>query len=103
MKHNNKYYYYQSGISSDGERKSAGAVLLSLLVEQAFDEGCNEFDFLRGAEEYKYYWTKDSRKIFSLILRKNDLEGRVRERLSAAFRRIRATKGIIEKNILGKG
>ena len=29
MKHNGKYYYYQSGISSEGEKKGAGAVLIS--------------------------------------------------------------------------
>lgn len=77
VKHNNKYYYYQTGISEQGEQKSAGTVLLSLMVEKAFNEGCREFDFLRGSEKYKYFWTKDARVNYSLFIRKGGLSNRI--------------------------
>lgn len=75
MRHNNKYYFYQSGLSAEGEKRSAGTVLISLMIEKAFEEGCNEFDFLRGAEEYKFYWTKNFRKNYNIIIRKNNIIG----------------------------
>jgi CelD/BcsL family acetyltransferase involved in cellulose biosynthesis len=76
FRHNSKYYYYQSGISNEGERHSAGLVLLSMMIEKCFDEGYREFDFLRGAEEYKYYWTKTSRKNLTLEISKENGRGR---------------------------
>jgi CelD/BcsL family acetyltransferase involved in cellulose biosynthesis len=77
FKHNEKYYYFQAGLSDEGEKKSAGAVLFSLIIENAFKEGCKEFDFLRGSEEYKFYWTKNYRKDYSLIVRKDNLMNRM--------------------------
>jgi hypothetical protein len=72
FKHNQKYYYYQAGLSQEGEKKSAGTVLFSLIIENAFKERCKEFDFLRGSEEYKFYWTKSYRKDYSITVRKDD-------------------------------
>jgi CelD/BcsL family acetyltransferase involved in cellulose biosynthesis len=77
FRHNGKYYYFQAGLSDEGEKKSAGTVLFSLIIERAFQEGCKEFDFLRGSEEYKFYWTKDYRKDYSLIVRKDNLVNRM--------------------------
>ena len=77
FKHNQKYYYFQAGLSDEGEKKSAGAVLFSLIIEEAFKEGSKEFDFLRGSEEYKFYWTKNYRKDYSLIVRKDNLMNRM--------------------------
>jgi CelD/BcsL family acetyltransferase involved in cellulose biosynthesis len=77
IKHQNKYYYYQTGISNDGEERSAGSVLLSLVIERAFEEGCSEFDFLRGMEEYKYYWTKDNRRNFVIEVRRSSFKDRL--------------------------
>jgi hypothetical protein len=87
VKHNNKVYYYQAGLSPEGEKKSAGTVLLSLLLEEAFREGYREFDFLRGSEEYKSYWTKNSRIDYSLIVRKDNLINRMTHYFYAMVRR----------------
>ena len=102
MKHNHKYYYYQSGISSEGERKSAGAVLLSLLIEQASGEGCNEFDFLRGREEYKYYWTENYRKNYSITVRKDDLMNRMAHTIYTLYRNNLSQFQRIYKPIIGR-
>ena len=82
MKYNNKYYYYQAGISEDGELKSAGTILMLLSIEKAFNEGCSEFDFLRGDEQYKYFWSKDSRQNYSLTIQKNTFQNRMANHLS---------------------
>lgn len=74
-RHNRKYYFYQSGISKEGEGHSAGLVLLSRMIESCFQEGHLEFDFLRGAEEYKNYWTKTSRKNLALGIRRGGCGG----------------------------
>jgi len=87
IKYNKKVYYYQAGLSYEGEKKSAGAVLLSLLLEEAFREEYREFDFLRGSEEYKSYWTKNSRKDYSLIVRKDSLINRMTHYFYAMVRR----------------
>lgn len=49
-------YYYLSGYDPALERLSIGTLLVAHAVEQAIDAGAHTFDFLRGAEEYKYAW-----------------------------------------------
>jgi len=86
FKHNQKYYYYQAGLSYEGEKKSAGTVLFSLIIENAFREKYKEFDFLRGSEEYKFYWTKDYRKDYSITIRKDDFMNRITHNSYAIYR-----------------
>ena len=86
IKHNQKYYYYQAGLSREGEKKSAGTVLFSLLIENAFKENFKEFDFLRGNEEYKYFWTENYRKDYSIIIRKDDFINRITHYSDAIYR-----------------
>ena len=88
FKHNQKYYYYQAGLSYEGEKKSAGTVLFSLIIENAFKERYKEFDFLRGSEEYKFYWTKDYRKDYSITIRKDDFMNRITHNSYAIYRRV---------------
>jgi len=99
MKYNNKYYYYQTGISEEGELKSAGTILMLLIIEKAFNEGCTEFDFLRGDEQYKYFWTKDSRQNYSLAIKKNSFQNRIANHLS--YYLVRPGKKTI-KNLAGR-
>ncbi len=87
IKHNKKYYYYQAGLSHEGEKKSAGTVLFSLILENAFEERYKEFDFLRGSEEYKFYWTKNYRKDYSITVRKDDFKNRMIHYIYAVYRR----------------
>ena len=49
-------YYYLSGYDPDLEKLSIGTLLVAHAVEQAVRDGATTFDFLRGAEEYKYAW-----------------------------------------------
>lgn len=99
IKHNNKYYIYQTGISPEGESKSAGAVLLSLLIEQAFDEGSREFDFSRGRQDYKYYWTDNARRNYSLFVRKHTLRNAVMHQISSKV--VRPGRRMLKHAVLG--
>lgn len=54
--HQGTTYYYLSGFDPALDRLSIGSLLVAHAVEEAVREGGTTFDFLRGAEEYKYSW-----------------------------------------------
>ncbi|HET7434931.1 MAG TPA: GNAT family N-acetyltransferase [Thermoanaerobaculia bacterium] len=54
--HHTTTYYYLGGYAPDLDRISPGTLIVAHAVEQAQREGHTTFDFLRGAEEYKYSW-----------------------------------------------
>jgi CelD/BcsL family acetyltransferase involved in cellulose biosynthesis len=49
-------YYYLSGYDPDLEKLSIGTLIVAHAIEEAIRDGTSTFDFLRGAEEYKYAW-----------------------------------------------
>jgi CelD/BcsL family acetyltransferase involved in cellulose biosynthesis len=63
-----RYYYYLGGFAPDLARYSLGTVLTAHAMRQAISEGCEEFDFLRGAEPYKYRWMPEERFNHRLLL-----------------------------------
>lgn len=60
------YFYIMSVEKSDVKRVNAGDLLLSQCMEEGIRRGCREFDFLRGAEPYKYRWTNTDRRLLSV-------------------------------------
>ena len=54
--HHNTVYYYLGGYDPDLEKISIGNTIVAHAIEQACIDGATTFDFLRGAEEYKYAW-----------------------------------------------
>ena len=58
--------YYQSGSDPDWRKRSVGTVVLSAALEDAFDRGLSEFDFLRGDERYKSLYTSLRRPLATL-------------------------------------
>lgn len=54
--HQGTVYYYLSGYDPALEKLSIGNVIVAHAVENAVRDGATTFDFLRGAEEYKYSW-----------------------------------------------
>lgn len=58
-----KIYYYLLGARVNPvKRVKTGTAVLGQCIEEAIARGCREFDFLRGAEEYKYRWTSTERR-----------------------------------------
>jgi CelD/BcsL family acetyltransferase involved in cellulose biosynthesis len=49
-------YYYLSGYDPALEKLSIGTLIVAHAVDEAVAAGATTFDFLRGAEEYKYSW-----------------------------------------------
>jgi CelD/BcsL family acetyltransferase involved in cellulose biosynthesis len=62
------YFYIMSVEKSDMKRVNAGDLLLSQCMEEGIRRGCREFDFLRGAEPYKYRWTNTDRRLLSVSI-----------------------------------
>jgi CelD/BcsL family acetyltransferase involved in cellulose biosynthesis len=54
------YYFFLSGYDLDWSGHSVGLVLLGLSLENASSRGIKVYDFLRGAESYKFDWANDS-------------------------------------------
>jgi CelD/BcsL family acetyltransferase involved in cellulose biosynthesis len=49
-------FYYLSGFDPEFAEISPGTLIIGYAIEQAVQDGCRRFDFLRGAERYKYLW-----------------------------------------------
>ena len=54
--------FYSTGYDKNWEKYSPGTALLGIVIKRAIDLCLSEFDFLRGESNYKYRWTKQSRK-----------------------------------------
>jgi CelD/BcsL family acetyltransferase involved in cellulose biosynthesis len=51
-----RVYAYIGGFDPEMRRFSPGTLILRHAIGEAIAEGCAAFDFLRGAERYKYAW-----------------------------------------------
>ena len=68
----NRYFFYLSGFDPKYAQYSPSVILLAKAIKQAIEEGCEEFDLMRGNADYKYKWTKQQRLNRSWVLsRKN--------------------------------
>ena len=61
-----RYFYYMPSFDAAFSNYSPGRLLLMDLVRNSFDSGLREFDFMAGADPYKYDWTKDQRVLYEL-------------------------------------
>jgi CelD/BcsL family acetyltransferase involved in cellulose biosynthesis len=59
-------YFYQSGYDPAWGNRSPGLVLLARTIEDAFAEGAQSYDFLRGEEAYKKEWATAERSTVSV-------------------------------------
>jgi CelD/BcsL family acetyltransferase involved in cellulose biosynthesis len=62
-----RIWVYNSGLDPDlFSALSPGVVITAWAIELAINEGRDEFDFLRGNEEYKYRFGAEDREIYRL-------------------------------------
>jgi CelD/BcsL family acetyltransferase involved in cellulose biosynthesis len=59
-------------------QKSVGLVLMGCAIEEAIRTGHDEYDFLRGDEDYKFMWTTSTRQDTTVCL----FDGRVGSQLA---------------------
>lgn len=65
--YNDEYFYYQSGRDLSYSKYHVGLVLMNKIVEEAINEGATLFDFLSGAEPYKFRWANKTRGSLRII------------------------------------
>jgi CelD/BcsL family acetyltransferase involved in cellulose biosynthesis len=59
---------YQTGFDRAWGRYSPGNAIFAHAICRAIEEGAREFDFLRGAEQFKFRWTDTARRELRLRL-----------------------------------
>jgi CelD/BcsL family acetyltransferase involved in cellulose biosynthesis len=64
--HRNRASYYFGGFDPAFAFESPGTILIGHAMRCAAGEGAEIFDFLRGAEPYKYAWGARDRQLWSL-------------------------------------
>lgn len=77
FQYKDKLSYYNSGFDPAFAKYSIGTILIACGIEEAISRGVREFDFLRGAEKYKYLWTNTDRKNVRLQLFRRSWMGRI--------------------------
>ena len=75
------FYYGPTGFHPDYARYSLGHLHILSLIEEAIKAGHKEFDFLIGAEEYKYRWQAIDRGNLQIIMTKKGLPDRLQLKL----------------------
>ena len=68
FKYNDKLYYYQGGWDPELSGDNVGGVLTALVIEDAINRGCSEYDFLRGTEDYKIRLTDKKREEIDIFI-----------------------------------
>jgi CelD/BcsL family acetyltransferase involved in cellulose biosynthesis len=57
--HGDTVYYYMGGFDNTANKLRPGTALFAAVIQRSIDAGIVRYDFLRGAESYKYRWGAD--------------------------------------------
>ncbi len=68
FKYNKKLFYYQGGWDPEWSKDRVGNILTNLVIEDAINNGCSEYDFLRGTEDYKVRLTDKKKKEIDIFI-----------------------------------
>ena len=66
--YNGKLYGGTAGRDIKYSKYSIGHLHYMFVIKDAISRGLREFDFLKGDEPYKFYWTKTARKYMSILI-----------------------------------
>lgn len=61
-----KYLFFMQGFDPDYQNLSLGKSLVQWSILQGIEKGHTEYDFLRGRESYKVFWTKTVKPNYEL-------------------------------------
>ena len=84
------FYFYQSGFDPDFAADGVGLAMMAMAIREAIAEGVAEYDFLHGAEPYKFLWTRQVRALSHLALYPPTAPGRLSMHVADAVRVARA-------------
>jgi CelD/BcsL family acetyltransferase involved in cellulose biosynthesis len=86
--------FYQSGLASYSDRRiSPGFVAFALCMQECFEQGLTEYDFLAGDSRYKRELSTMTRQLAWATARRPALRWRFIDLLAAARRRLRHRSG----------
>jgi len=103
LAYKSRTYYYIGGFDPELAKYSLGTVLTGHAIRHAVEEGCTEFDFLRGDEKYKTLWTDRARMNGRLIIGKRGMRSAVSSGVCRLEMKIeRAAKNWLHHRFSGK-
>ena len=71
LDYNDTRFLYNSGYNPSYARLSVGLLLKALCLKDAIEHGMRYFDFLRGAEEYKYDLGAQDTQLYHLVIQRS--------------------------------
>ncbi len=83
--YNGKLYGAIAGRDIKYSRYSIGHLHYMFMIKEAINRGLRELDFLKGAEPYKFYWTKSVRKYMNVLAVNKGISSGLRLKLVHAF------------------
>lgn len=93
------FYCYNTGFDPDWADRSVGLVLTGLSIRSAIERGNGVYDFLRGAEAYKFDWANKIEQLVNMKLSSDTVAARLALGLSDTTIRLRE----IAKKVLPSG
>lgn len=87
-------FSYQKGLDPDWEKFGPGAVMVYELINEAFEKGLHEYNFLQGDERYKSQWTHEYRPLVGGNVYNNTWRGQLAK---TAFRSRQALKRLVAR------
>lgn len=73
----NKIYFYNIAYDKDYAKSYPGVHLISVVLQDSFKRQVDEYDFLRGDESYKYFWTQTSRPLYQIVVYQRTLKSKL--------------------------
>ncbi len=68
LRYQNRLSMYLMAVDTSLNKKiSVGNILVGLSVEKAINDRVSVYDFLKGDEEYKFYWTDEGKKCLDVF------------------------------------
>ncbi len=92
FEHTDRFYYLRPAFDPAFARFSPGHTLIYELAAEAKTRGIREFDFLRGAENYKLAWAEGERRVATFRVQTSGFRGRAARASGRLFRRL--TRGV---------
>jgi CelD/BcsL family acetyltransferase involved in cellulose biosynthesis len=74
---NNRLWFYDHAYKTNRGKLSPGYLLTAKIIERAWAEGLEEYDFLRGNENYKRGWVTQLHKELQVVVDNGSSKGRL--------------------------
>ena len=86
------YYNYQAAFDPELSHYAPGLLILAHLVERAWEDGLERFDFMTGDEPYKHLWSNQDPSVTHVTISPNQPVAWALVRAMQIGRRIRSRR-----------